>query len=317
MRLSYSGQNYADFVRSVYDNGSAVDSRQGATRELLCASYEITGRDYIVADLTRRFNLGFGFIEFATMLTGNDGLKLYTKHIANYGKFSSNGYSLDNAYGQRLRGIMSLDGEHKYSGCNQIAKCVQILKKDSNARYAVATINSGQLDLESSSSHVPCTLSLQWLVRDGKLNQILTMRSNDAVKGVTYDVFSFGLLHEAMSQLTGYEIGQFFVNAGSLHVYCSDFDLMSKLQSTQKSTKINFEGNIGGDISALQVLLNAVSVDVNADVIIEHTANMDCTWLKDLIYASYARFYPELIILVSGYNAQLTQLQTQLWGSKW
>jgi hypothetical protein len=66
---------------------------------------------------------------------------------------------------------------------------------------------------------VPCTLSLQFLIRDKRLNCIATMRSNDIVWGLTYDVFNFTMIQEYVAVKVGIPLGDYFHNAGSLHLY--------------------------------------------------------------------------------------------------
>jgi thymidylate synthase len=79
------------------------------------------------------------------------------------------------------------------------------------------------------SKDIPCTLSLQFIIRDGKLNCVATMRSNDIVKGFTYDVFTFSMVSYAallLLRARGIEValGELILTAGSLHLYQSDYE---------------------------------------------------------------------------------------------
>jgi hypothetical protein len=83
----------------------------------------------------------------------------------------------------------------------------------------------------AGSKDVPCTISIQLLIRDRKLHMIVNMRSNDVVWGLPYDVFSFTCLQEAflyMLQERGVpvdDLGSYHHHAGSLHIYDTHFEL--------------------------------------------------------------------------------------------
>lgn len=68
----------------------------------------------------------------------------------------------------------------------------------------------------------PCTTSVQWLIREGELHQIVNMRSNDAWLGVPLDIGQFSLWHRIMSAALGIPLGRYIHHAGSLHLYKHD-----------------------------------------------------------------------------------------------
>jgi thymidylate synthase len=57
------------------------------------------------------------------------------------------------------------------------------------------------------------------MVRDGRLELIASMRSNDAFKGLPHDVFSFTMMQEIVARILGHELGAYFHFVGSLHLY--------------------------------------------------------------------------------------------------
>ena len=70
---------------------------------------------------------------------------------------------------------------------------------------------------------------MQFVVRGGKLHSIVTMRSNDVILGFTYDVFTFSMVANAVRLLLRergikVELGNLYVNAGSLHLYEKHYD---------------------------------------------------------------------------------------------
>jgi thymidylate synthase len=76
-------------------------------------------------------------------------------------------------------------------------------------------------DLSRSRKEVPCTTTLQFLIRDSLLHMITTMRSNDAYMGLPHDVFCFTMLQELMARTLGYDLGTYRHFVGSLHLYNS------------------------------------------------------------------------------------------------
>src|SRR5262249_49928360 len=77
-------------------------------------------------------------------------------------------------------------------------------------------------DISGDHKDVPCTCTLQFLVRGGALDMFVTMRSNDAYKGLPHDVFAFTMLQEMMARDLGCSVGRYKHAAGSLHLYESD-----------------------------------------------------------------------------------------------
>jgi thymidylate kinase len=54
------------------------------------------------------------------------------------------------------------------------------------------------------------------------------MRSNDIVLGFTYDIFAFTMFQEMMANELGLELGTYYHNVGSMHIYQKNFNLLDK-----------------------------------------------------------------------------------------
>jgi thymidylate synthase len=57
------------------------------------------------------------------------------------------------------------------------------------------------------------------------------MRSNDAFKGFTHDVFAFTMLQEFVARLLKCELGNYHHYVASMHIYKSDVDKIKNLQN--------------------------------------------------------------------------------------
>jgi len=107
-------------------------------------------------------------------------------------------------------------------GINQVTSVIELLKEKSGSRRAVIQLFDAS-DLEKHYASVPCTCTLQFMVRDGALHLFTSMRSNDAYLGLPHDVFSFTMIQELVARSIGVEMGEYKHCAGSLHLYTNNF----------------------------------------------------------------------------------------------
>jgi thymidylate synthase len=60
------------------------------------------------------------------------------------------------------------------------------------------------------------------MVRDERLHMVVSMRSNDAFKGLPHDVFSFTMMQEIAARMLEVDLGEYAHFASSLHLYDED-----------------------------------------------------------------------------------------------
>lgn len=188
-------------------------------------------RARLTASPDRAANYGFAAGEFLWYLRGANDLESISYYNKRMKDFSDDGRLVHSAYGFRV-GIEARLAEEEDGGKDQQwTRVVEELTRDRDSRRAVMTIFS-PYDLKRALSpvgtkDVPCTLSLQFFVRDGRLDLHVTMRSNDAVWGLANDLFSFTLLQEVMlldlrgrsDDLRELRLGEYVHTAGSMHLY--------------------------------------------------------------------------------------------------
>jgi thymidylate synthase len=118
----------------------------------------------------------------------------------------------------------------------QFTSCLDTLVKDISSRRATMIYNrpSMQYDYNKDGmSDFMCTFATQHFVRNGQLNTVVSMRSNDAIFGFPNDFAWFKHVHEQLlvglnNRLgTAYGTGKIYWNAGSLHVYSRHFSLIN------------------------------------------------------------------------------------------
>lgn len=200
-------------------------------RELLAASFTLTDpRNRLISSPARAVNYGFAVGELCWYMRGDSDLATMLYYNRRMAQFSDDGVSINSAYGARILN----GGAVTDASPSQWALCIEELRRDTDSRRAVMHINQPR-DLRKAisfgSKDVPCTLSLQVLVRDRRLHMHAVMRSNDVVWGLPYDVFSFTCLQEAFLyqlQEAGVpvdDLGSYHHTAGSLHLYDTHYGL--------------------------------------------------------------------------------------------
>ena len=191
----------------------SVAPRDQQTKEVLGVSTSFDMCYPVVTNATR--NLGYKFLaaEAAWILSGDNRVETIAPYAKKIGDFSDDGIRFFGAYGPRI--------------VDQISYIVDTLVRDCHSRQAVMTIWRPN---PRATKDVPCTVSVQWLIRNGQLHCIDSMRSSDAWLGWPYDVFNFSLLSAMIAveyrMRTGVYLapGTFTLIAGSHHLYERNYE---------------------------------------------------------------------------------------------
>lgn len=112
---------------------------------------------------------------------------------------------------------------------NQFDNVYRELKANPESRRAVMVYTRPQIwnDYNKNGmSDFICTNTVQYLVRGGKLDTIVQMRSNDVIFGYRNDAAWQDYVRRSLAENLGVEVGQMLWNAASLHVYERHFDLI-------------------------------------------------------------------------------------------
>lgn len=204
-----------EIIRRLLRNGAQIRAGKGRAREFTSVLVKLS-------EPTARFSRSEGrgalinFLgETLWYLSGSDRLKHIEHYFPRYRKFinaSPRAVRAPGAYGPRLFG-----GGKK----SQMMMLLETLKQklgNSDTRQAVAQIFN-RSDLKPGNGDVPCTTTLQFLPRGGKLHLATTMRSNDVYLGFPGDVFAFTFIQELVARTLDLEVGTYSHFVGSLHLY--------------------------------------------------------------------------------------------------
>lgn len=212
-RASTADDLMRDIATALLDGGDAVTSTSGPNRELWGAVLEL---DNPRARLSRSATRGKVFSplgELCWYLAGSEDAAFIRYYVPRYDNVLDDG-TVFGAYGPRMFG----EGDR-----DQVARIVALLREKPSTRRAVVQVFDAR-DRPTGTTQPPCTCTLQFLVRDGQLNLIAHMRSNDLYKGLPHDLFAFTMLQELVARSIGVPVGCYVHMAGSLHLYDEDAD---------------------------------------------------------------------------------------------
>ena len=167
----------------------------------------------IVSSNIRNMPMRYAIGELAWYLSGSNRVSDISRFAKKWVDISDDGVHNNSAYGWRIYDKFDFDQWEYVKGLIQNDSKAIIHIKDADNRPTKDT---------------PCTMYLQFLLRDGKLNLSVHMRSNDIWMGVPYDMFSFCFLQMKMAMELGVEIGEYTHYAGSLHMYARDYEAALK-----------------------------------------------------------------------------------------
>ena len=155
----------------------------------------------------RKLSVNYAVGELLWYLSGSNSLSDIQPYSSVWEKLSDDGMTINSAYGHRIH--------HKF-GFDQWLHVKNLLTKDPYTRQAVIHIKEPS---NVPTKDLPCTISLQYLIREGALHCIVYMRSNDLWLGFPYDVFCFTAFQTKLAMELGVKLGNYTHIAGSLHLY--------------------------------------------------------------------------------------------------
>lgn len=197
------------------------EGRSGSTCELLHAALQIKNpRERWVTSRAPGMSVAFAIVEAMGILNGRQDSAYLNFFNPRLPKFAGTGPLYHGAYGFRLR--------HN-AGFDQLDRAFDALANNPNGRQVVLQIWDAARDFPHEDGSpvapdIPCNICSLLKIRDGRLEWVQIMRSNDAFKGLPYNFVQFMTLQEVMAGWLGVEPGSYTHFSDSLHVYDDDVE---------------------------------------------------------------------------------------------
>ncbi len=211
-------RSFEDILRS----GSTITgAKRGTIRELIGVQIEIQKPRARISRYESRSTLFVCLGELLWYLSKSKDVAFMQYYLPSYDEFVEVDEAGDvlEAYGPRL---------FDWDGVDQIKTIIDLLRDRPASKKAVVQLFDRN-DLGPTRKDAPCTCLLQYFVREGAVEAITMMRSNDAVLGLPHDVFTFTFLQEVVARSVGAEMGVYRHWVGSLHVYEKSEDTARKV----------------------------------------------------------------------------------------
>lgn len=238
---------YKKAIMTILRNGQEVSPRGSKTFELAPATIVIKdARKLLTMPKLRNGNYAFQLAEALWMLRGSNDLE----EIAHYNRIwrhfedSDEPGILNGAYGERLR---AWNGD-----IDQFTEVYKKLKEDPYSRQATMIIFDPERDNQlhtngKYSKDIPCTNYFNFQIRDGKLNMLTVMRSNDLHKGTLYDIPNFIIFQHILAGWLEVEVGKYTHVAASLHIYENDIENLIDIHNDNEDLEVYEDNKNYGD----------------------------------------------------------------------
>ena len=168
-----------DVIDEILSTGKRIEATKGWNTELSGVLLELTNPRARLSRTETRANRSACLGELCWYLARTNDLAFIEYYLPEYKKYAD-GDVIFGGYGPRL---------FDWRGLNQMDNVVALLKRKPHTRQAVIQLFDA-FDIMEARKDIPCTCTLQFMIRSKRLNMFTTMRSNDAYWGLPHDVFA-------------------------------------------------------------------------------------------------------------------------------
>lgn len=202
-----------DLLRQVFkkllNDGELIRPSRGRAREITGVLLKLDNPRARLSRTESKGKLFSALGELLWYLAKTNGLAFINYYLSAYAEESDDGETVYGGYGPRLFDMR---------GHDQVANVISTLRNSSSSRRAVIQLFDAA-DLAKRRIEIPCTCTLQFMIRRRRLHMFTYMRSNDAYLGLSHDVFAFTMLQEIIARSLDVQLGTYSHAVGSLHLY--------------------------------------------------------------------------------------------------
>ncbi len=213
------------------DGASVFEGRDGETREILHAALCLENPRARWNTVRRpTINLAFALAEVVWILAGRNDMESLSFFNGSLKNFVGDSVYLHGAYGHRLRksfGFDQLDAAYRALGANPTTRQIVLQYWDPNLDFP-------DTNGEPRNRDIPCNTQSMLKVRQGRLEWVQVMRSNDVFIGLPYNIVQFTFLQEILAGWLEMDVGPYHHLSDSLHVYTRDLDKMRSAECSDE-----------------------------------------------------------------------------------
>lgn len=167
--------------------------------------------DRVLFNKARDANPIFHALESVWMLAGRNDADYVSRIVPGMMNYAESDGHFHGAYGYRWR---------KHFGHDQLERIIALLREDPTTRRAVLAMWDGAVDQNNGLKDLPCNTQIMFGIREGRLNMMVTNRSNDLVWGMLgANVFHMSFLQEYVAAAVGVPIGVYTQCSFNAHGY--------------------------------------------------------------------------------------------------
>lgn len=176
-----------------------------------CNIYIMNPMDNLVYSPFRGLNPIYLAKEKAWYDSGDNSVENAIKLSKFWGTIANDDGTVNSNYGHYIFGSDPCD-----PSMTMWDRTVKILKDDPDTRQAIMQI---PIMPHRGCKDTPCTSSIQFFIRDNKLNCTVYMRSTDIILGFPIDIFQFTMWQIRMAKEVGVDLGWMRFISGNIHCY--------------------------------------------------------------------------------------------------
>lgn len=211
---------YPVILKDLIEDGVRVESRGMEVMEIMNYSFTIENPHFpLVMQESRNLNYAYAVLE-PFLLTMPQTYEVIAACEFYVGKFLNKHVIGETGkmfgwYGDRMN----------HNGRNQLLEVYRILKEDAGSRRAVITMHNSSEELFSGHSiDTPCTLEVQFMIRNMSLECFVNMRGNDAMLGTPQNVAMWTFFQRMIARWLGVACGSYHHRVNSMHLYTRDLE---------------------------------------------------------------------------------------------
>ena len=208
-RLTKYDYYYLSIANKILSEGEMRDNRTGIKAISLphvCITIDLEEDGFpILASKFVGFKTAVKELLWIWQMQSNDVRKLQDMNVHIWDEWMQEDGTIGKAYGYQLA---------KYK---QVDNLIKTIKEDPTSRRMITTLWNIE-DLPEMALQ-PCAFQTLWNVNKGKLNCMLTIRSNDWFLGNPFNVAQYAALVHMIAQVTNYKPGRLTVCINDAHIY--------------------------------------------------------------------------------------------------